>query len=381
MAAAAAAAVHAAVACAGEAARLKLQFDSSGMPAAETEHLLRRLEALHLLYLDALPALRQAQQAQHAQQQAAADEVFEVALVDSLAAPLAGYDETAALLTLFAHPHLEDLLMAPAKALGRPAGGSDSNNMESSEDSGSAALRRAVVELKSAVSEAHQHGSDPAPSQQACCIVYGGIARAAGSIPAFCVDAAADGAFLEAMAVAGQALCGWLGTAEGRRQLEAHKDPAELVLLVQATLALLAEGMAEQEAQQAGGLALQVLALVESGPLPVHAVAFQVLPLFQTAVAELAAAPGQQQQQEQAEPSAEQRGELAVRRAHALATRPCANLRCACLAAVSEAALVQEAKPLRCRGCRTYCGKGCAAADWPAHRIACRLMAAAAATS
>jgi hypothetical protein len=64
--------------------------------------------------------------------------------------------------------------------------------------------------------------------------------------------------------------------------------------------------------------------------------------------------------------------ELALRRALALVLRSCANPRCSSLSGASEGAVRRR----KCGGCGTvrYCGDACCRADWPAHRVACKLL-------
>ncbi len=71
----------------------------------------------------------------------------------------------------------------------------------------------------------------------------------------------------------------------------------------------------------------------------------------------------------------------AVLQAQALAQRPCAYLLCSSLADCSEGEPAPRGK--RCSRCcmARYCSRACQVADWPAHRPACRGLAAAASVS
>ena len=65
------------------------------------------------------------------------------------------------------------------------------------------------------------------------------------------------------------------------------------------------------------------------------------------------------------------RAQLAVEVAEALATRPCAHVRCTQLVGASEADTPRGKLCSGCRGVR-YCGPACQKADWRAHKAACR---------
>ena len=81
-----------------------------------------------------------------------------------------------------------------------------------------------------------------------------------------------------------------------------------------------------------------------------------------------------QAEHEEAEGSAAKQLALAVDVAQALATRPCAHVRCTTLLGASEA---DEPRGKLCSGCRAvrYCGAACQKADWRAHKAACRELA------
>ena len=72
-----------------------------------------------------------------------------------------------------------------------------------------------------------------------------------------------------------------------------------------------------------------------------------------------------------AEGDAATQAQLAVDVAQALATRPCGHVGCMRIVGVSELAM---RRGKRCSGCHLlrYCGRACQAADWPAHKAACR---------
>ena len=78
---------------------------------------------------------------------------------------------------------------------------------------------------------------------------------------------------------------------------------------------------------------------------------------------------GQAQAEEAAAGASE--AQAAVDMAEALATRPCAHVRCTTLLGASEA---DAPRGKLCSGCRRvrYCGAACQKADWRAHRTACR---------
>ena len=69
--------------------------------------------------------------------------------------------------------------------------------------------------------------------------------------------------------------------------------------------------------------------------------------------------------------------QLAVDVAEALAARPCAHPACTTVDGPSEASM-RRGKTKTCSGCRLvrYCGAACQKADWRAHRVACREVAA-----
>ena len=64
--------------------------------------------------------------------------------------------------------------------------------------------------------------------------------------------------------------------------------------------------------------------------------------------------------------------QLAIWRAHILTARKCGNPRCASLEGASEAA----ARGHKCSGCRLvrYCSRQCSVADWPQHKLCCKLL-------
>ena len=74
-------------------------------------------------------------------------------------------------------------------------------------------------------------------------------------------------------------------------------------------------------------------------------------------------------------PGSQQEQRWLLQLEEALATRPCASLGCTHMAGSSEADL----KGRRCAGCATvrYCSAQCAGRDWPRHKPACKLLAAA----